>query len=189
MTRARGPLEQSSLFDLELDSAEALDQASSAEEWGEAEEADTLSTPVEETEEGTGPFRASGASLLYSACVDGGTNLAVLLVAVVGMRLLRVPIGIEALPGLALMIFVFSLVYFVIPLAFWGGTLGMRLAGIISRSEDGLALSLGQAFRRWLGAWTTVVLLALPLFLLITERSLADRISASATWQRPPEAG
>jgi hypothetical protein len=64
----------------------------------------------------------------------------------------------------------------------------MRLAGIVSRSEEGQALSLGQAVRRWLAAWVTVAFLALPLLLLVTERSLADRLSASETWERPPEA-
>ncbi|MBZ0110985.1 MAG: RDD family protein [Thermoanaerobaculia bacterium] len=188
MTRSRGPLEQSSLFDLELDSAETVDETSEAEEWVDAAEADTLSTSAA-IEEAVGPFRASGVSLLYAACVDGTVNLAVLLVAVVGLRLLQVPVGLGALPGLALMILVFSFFYFVIPLAFWGNTLGMRLAGLISRGDEGQALSLGQAFSRWLGALITVACATLPLLLLVTERSLADRLSASTTWERPPQAG
>jgi uncharacterized RDD family membrane protein YckC len=74
----------------------------------------------------------------------------------------------------------------VLPLAFWGHTLGMAWAGITSRSRDGEPLTFDQTARRWIGGILTVAALGLPLLATGDRRSLTDAVSGSATY---PEEG
>jgi uncharacterized RDD family membrane protein YckC len=121
---------------------------------------------------GFGPRLAAGlADLAVHAAV------AVLLVA--GSRALGVP-GTPPWPPLALCLTLFSFVYFVVPLAFWGNTPGMAWRGLQARSRGGEPLSFGQATRRWLGALATAALLGLPALAAWWKgRSLADLVSGS----------
>lgn len=104
--------------------------------------------------------------------------LAVAIVAVgswlLGARLLQ-----ATAPAFALFAVAFSFLYSVVPLTFWGRTPGMALVGLVARTADGSALTIQQAIKRWLGALLTVVLIATPLVLMFTGRSLADRLSDS----------
>ncbi len=83
------------------------------------------------------------------------------------------PFGVLAL--------VFSFLYWVVPLAFWGQTPGMAWVGHAARSSNGEPLSFGQTFLRWLGAVITLTFAGLPLLLALTGRSLTDRLSDSRT--------
>jgi len=114
-------------------------------------------------------------------------DLAVLLasgvVAALGARWLDVPFVAGQLAPLAFFVLSFSFLYFVVPLAFWGGTPGMIWAGLAARTEVSEPLSFGQTVLRWLGTWITWALLGLPGLLALTGRSLTDRISGSATYR------
>ncbi len=83
------------------------------------------------------------------------------------------PFGVLAL--------VFSFLYWVMPLAFWGQTPGMAWVGHTARSSSGEPLSFGQTFLRWLGSILTLAFAGLPLLIALTGRSLTDRISGSRT--------
>jgi uncharacterized RDD family membrane protein YckC len=91
-------------------------------------------------------------------------------------------------PAGAVFLVAFSFLYTVIPLAFWGHTLGMTWAGLTSQSTDGEPLSFDQTARRWLGALLTLATLGLPTLLALTGRSLADRLSGSHTSLSAPAA-
>ncbi len=78
----------------------------------------------------------------------------------------------------------FSFLYSVFSLAFWGQTPGMIWAGHLARSVTNEPLTFGQTFLRWLGGLLTLILLGLPLLLAVAGgRSLSDRISDSKTLQ------
>ena len=112
-----------------------------------------------------------------AAAVDLGAHLLAAGVAVVGVALQDVAVRGAQAPGFALLLLVFSLFYTVVPLAFWGRTAGMALAGIACRGDDGQPLSFGEAGRRWAGGVITALLLGLPaLPVLAGGRSLADRL-------------
>lgn len=94
--------------------------------------------------------------------------------------------GIER-SGLLVFLAVFSFLYTVIPLAFWGRTPGMTWVGLVATGggEEG-ALTFGQTALRWLGAVLTVALLGLPTLLAVFGgRSLTDLLSGSRTWRSP----
>jgi len=126
-------------------------------------------------------WRAGGFDLLV--------HLALGLVLLAGSRILGTPL--LALENLGAVVFlgVFSFLYTVIPLAFWGQTPGMVRAGLVARSLEGQggeagALTFGQTALRWLSGLLTVALLGLPSLLVwVGGRSLADRVSGSQTWQ------
>jgi uncharacterized RDD family membrane protein YckC len=109
-----------------------------------------------------------GADLLVHAAVG--------VVAFVGCRYLGVFPVVRDWPAGAVFLLSFSFLYTVVPLAFWGHTLGMTWAGLTAQSTDGEPLSFDQTARRWFGA------LGLPLLLAaLGGRSLADRLSGSRT--------
>jgi len=83
------------------------------------------------------------------------------------------PFGVLAL--------VFSFLYWVVPLAFWGQTPGMAWVGQTARSSSGEPLSFGQTVLRWLGSMLTLALAGLPLLLALTGRSFTDLLSGSRT--------
>lgn len=123
-------------------------------------------------------FAAGGADLLVHA--------AVLVLALLGVRGMGVRPALGAWPAFALFLLSFSFLYTVLPLAFWGHTLGMAWRGITSRNRDGEPLTFDQTVRRWLGGILTVAILGLPLLVTGDRRSLTDVISGSASY---PEEG
>lgn len=133
------------------------------------------------------PVPASWSSRVLACLADG----AFLGAAVVGGGLTAAVLG--AMPGrdaalpFALFALVFSFVYSVVPLAFWGHTPGMATAGLVARDDDGGPLTFGQTGLRWLGGLLTLAFAGLPLLLALGPlggRSLADRLSGSRTWRR-----
>jgi uncharacterized RDD family membrane protein YckC len=146
-----------------------------------------------------GPVAVSRASLakargaqpagISARLAAGGADLTVLASAVVAVALGARLLGHQGpwnwLP-FGLFLVVFSFLYAVVPLAFWGQTPGMAWRGLVARSLDGDALSFGQTFRRWLGGMATVLLGGLPTLLALATsggggRSLADLVSGSRT--------
>lgn len=94
----------------------------------------------------------------------------------------EVPPRADQWVALGLFLLLFSFLYTVIPLAFWGRTPGMSRVHHAARAEDGEPLTFGQTVRRWLAALFTLALGGLPLVLALGERrSPADRLSASET--------
>lgn len=148
------------------------------------------SAPPEEDDEAAGESRrrarpARFSARLTAALLDAGILLAAAATAVLGAFLLGVGWSEDDLGGLAALLLVFSFVYSVVPLAFWGRTPGMALAGVIARGADGGPLTFGQTGLRWLGGLLTLLLAGLPLLLALPalgDRSLADRLSGSRTW-------
>lgn len=125
---------------------------------------------------------------LAAALLDGGLLLVVTAGAILGSFLLGVRWQGDDLAPLGIFLLVFSFVYSVMPLAFWGRTPGMALARVLSRGADGGPLTFGQTALRWLGGLLTVALVGLPLLLALPAlggRSLADRLSGSHTWLHP----
>jgi uncharacterized RDD family membrane protein YckC len=124
---------------------------------------------------GRGPrFAAGGADLLVHA--------AILVVALLGVRSMGVRPDLALWPAFALFLLSFSFLYTVLPLAFWGHTLGMAWRGITSRNRDGEPLTFDQTVRRWLGGIMTMATLGLPLLVTGDRRSLTDVLSGSASY-------
>jgi uncharacterized RDD family membrane protein YckC len=117
---------------------------------------------------------AGGADLLV--------HVAVAVLAVAGCRYLGVFPAMRDWPALGIFLLSFSFLYSVVPLAFWGHTLGMTWAGLNAESLDGEPLSFDQTARRWLGMLVTLAALGLPVLLALTGRSLSDRLSGSRTF-------
>jgi len=118
---------------------------------------------------------------LLAGAADLLVHAAVAVAAVAGSRLLGAAPKPADWPAVALFVLVFSFLYTVLPLAFWGQTLGMAWAGIAAQGRDGEALTFDQTARRWLGALLTAATLGLPLLATNRRRSLSDRLSGSAT--------
>jgi uncharacterized RDD family membrane protein YckC len=118
---------------------------------------------------------------LAAAAADLLVHVAVTVLALAGCRYLGVLPALGDWPAMAVFLLSFSFLYTVVPLAFWGHTLGMTWAGLTAESADGQPLSFDQTARRWLGALLTLATLGLPLLLALGGRSLADRLSGSRT--------
>jgi uncharacterized RDD family membrane protein YckC len=84
-----------------------------------------------------------------------------------------------ALVPVACLGLLFSFVYTVLPLALWRRTAGMALAGLTVSTERRGAISLAQGAGRWVGGLVTMAGGGLPAALLVTGRSLGDRLSGS----------
>lgn len=119
-------------------------------------------------------FSAGGADLLVHA--------AIAVLALLGVRGMGVRTDLSAWPAFAVFLLSFSFLYTVLPLAFWGHTLGMAWAGITSRNRDGEPLTFDQTVRRWLGGIVTVATVGLPLLVTGDRRSLTDVLSGSASY-------
>jgi uncharacterized RDD family membrane protein YckC len=116
---------------------------------------------------------------LLAGLADFAVHLAVGVLLVAGSRAL----GVERTPPwppIALCLLLFSFVYFVVPLAFWGNTPGMAWRGLQARSRGGEPLAFGQATRRWLGAIVTALLAGVPALGALRGRSFTDLVSGSA---------
>ena len=121
---------------------------------------------------------------LLGGLADLTIHIATLGLMIVAVQLMGIPVALADWPAFAALTVIFSFLYSVIPLAFWGHTPGMAWVGHAARSEGDEPLSFGQTAMRWAGALFTVVFLGLPLLLALQEGgSLADRLSDSKTVQ------
>ncbi len=102
--------------------------------------------------------------------------------ALLGARWMGVRPALSDWPALAVFLLSFSFLYTVLPLAFWGHTLGMAWAGLGARNREGEPLTFDQTARRWLGGLLTTLALGIPLLISGSRRSLTDVISGSATY-------
>lgn len=133
--------------------------------------------------------RARLGSRLAAGAADLLIHGAVLMVLLIGTRLLGVRPTLDDAPAFGLFLLAFSFLYTIVPLAFWGHTLGMAWAGLVSQNRDGEPLTFDQTARRWLGALLTLATVGLPLLLALRGRSLADLLSGSVTWSERGGAG
>jgi hypothetical protein len=86
-------------------------------------------------------FAGGGADLLLHAAVG--------VASVAGLRfLLGVQPVLSDWPAVLLFLLSFSFLYTVVPLAFWGHTLGMAWAGLTSHNRDDEPLTFDQTVRR-----------------------------------------
>lgn len=192
MGRRRSRQEEPGLFDLPLDGpepAEGLD--------GGREEVPAGATGFEEpapepephpeppeasapTPAATGP-EAPALSVRYLAgLADLAVHLAFGVVLLYGARWLGADAGLADWPALVPVLAVFSFLYSVLTLAFWGQTPGMAWAGLVARASGDRSLTFGQTTRRWLGGLLTAALLGLPALPAGGgRRTLADRLSDS----------
>lgn len=106
------------------------------------------------------------------------------LVLIAGARLLGARVEGREVFALALFLTVFSFLYTVYSLAFWGRSPGMARAGLVAKSGEQGALTFGQTALRWLGGLLTLALAGLPsLLALAGGRSLTDLISGTRTYR------
>jgi uncharacterized RDD family membrane protein YckC len=125
---------------------------------------------------------ASRGRRLAAGAADLLVHAAVGVLALAGTRGLGIRPTFDDGPALAVFLLSFSFLYTLLPLAFWGHTLGMAWSGITSRNRDGEPLTFDQTARRWLGGILTVAALGLPLLVTGDRRSLTDGLSGSATY-------
>lgn len=124
------------------------------------------------------PARVGLLARSLAGLADLAVHCAVAIILVVGSRLLGVERALPWAP-FALCLGLFSFLYFVVPLAFWGNTPGMAWRGLQARSRSGEPLSFGQATRRWLGALVTAALGGVPALGALRGRTLSDLLSGS----------
>jgi uncharacterized RDD family membrane protein YckC len=133
-------------------------------------------------EEPAAAARAGLGSRLAAGAADLLVHAAVLMVLLIGTRLLGVRATLADAPAFGVFLLTFSFLYTIVPLAFWGHTLGMAWTGLVAQNRDGEPLTFDQTARRWLGAVLTLAAVGLPLLLALGGRSLADLLSGSVTW-------
>lgn len=126
------------------------------------------------------------AERLRAGLADLAVQLLMLAVAVTAAYRLGVTVTVEYWPPFAVLALVFSFLYWVVPLAFWGQTPGMAWVGHLARGPDDGPLTFDQTFRRWLGALLTLSFAGLPLLLALGGRSLSDRLSGSRSVKLQP---
>lgn len=135
----------------------------------------------DDAREPAGEF-AGRAKRLAAGLADAMLHAAILVAALVGTRWMGVKLDLARdWPPLAVFLLSFSFLYTVLPLAFWGQSLGMAWSGITSRNRDGEPLTFDQTARRWLGGLLTAATLGLAA-LVSSRRSLSDLLSGSATY-------
>lgn len=127
---------------------------------------------------------ASPGPLLAAGFFDFLALLAVLTIALVGAVTMGVGLNAALLAPLLLFAAIFSFLYYVLPLAFWGRTPGMSWAQLVARDDGNQPLTFGQTALRWVGAVVTAALLGVPLLLALSGRSLADRLSGTRSYRR-----
>jgi len=129
------------------------------------------------------PGRASLGSRLSAGLADLLVHAAIAAVAFAGARFLGAEPTPTQWPAFALFLAAFSFLYTILPLAFWGQTLGMTWGRLAARDRDGEPLTFDQAARRWLGGLLTTALFGLPLFVAGRGRTLTDLLSGSETYR------
>ena len=88
----------------------------------------------------------------------------------------------DLLPGVLLFVVVFSFVYHVFSLLFWGRTPGMTSSDLVTLDPSGESLTAWQSTLRWAGSLGTVLFAGLPMVVSwFTGLSLADLVSGSET--------
>jgi uncharacterized RDD family membrane protein YckC len=141
----------------------------------------------QQDEEAPADARVGLGSRLMAGVADLLIHAAVLMILLIGTRLLGVRAALSDAPALGLFLLAFSFLYTIVPLAFWGHTLGMAWAGLVSQNRDGEPLTFDQTARRWLGGVLTLAAAGLPLLIALGGRSLADLLSGSVTWSERGE--
>ncbi len=145
----------------------------------------TMGTPIEPDDERDPAADLSvfpsGRERWVAGAADLIVHAAVLVVALIGVRALGIHPAFAHAAPFGLFLAAFSFLYTVIPLAFWGQTLGMGWMRTIARDRDGQALTFDQTARRWLGGLIAAALLGLPVWLALRGRSLTDWLSGSIT--------
>jgi uncharacterized RDD family membrane protein YckC len=136
----------------------------------------------EDDAEPSGSGRGGVGSRFAAGAADLLVHAAVTVLLLVGTRMMGVRPTLADWPALAAFLLAFSFLYMVVPLAFWGHTLGMAWAGLVARNRDGEPLTFDQTARRWLGGLLTLALAGLPLLFAGAGRSLTDLVSGSATY-------
>ena len=140
------------------------------------------SLPAPDTAETSGRSRRAGVgSRLAAGLADLLVHAAIVALALAGARLLGATPTLAEWPPMVIFLLAFSFLYTILPLAFWGQTLGMTWAGLLSRNQDGEPLTFDQTARRWLGGLLTTATLGLPLLLAGKGRTLSDLLSGSST--------
>jgi uncharacterized RDD family membrane protein YckC len=127
--------------------------------------------------------RAGTGSRLSAGLADLLVHAAIAALALAGARFLGAEPTLAQWPPLALFLLSFSFLYTILPLAFWGQTLGMTWARLLSRNRDGEPLTFDQTARRWIGGLLTTATLGLPLLLAGRGRTLTDLLSGSDTYR------
>jgi len=164
------------------------DGGQSAEDDAQLELSEPATAGDELIESGAGSAataRADDPAFLGDRLLGGLADLAAQLTAlgsaVAAAYWLGVAVTVADWQPFGILAVVFSFLYWIVPLAFWGQTPGMAWVGQTARSTSGEPLSFGQTILRWLGAVLTLALAGLPMLLALTGRSLTDRISGSRT--------
>ena len=135
----------------------------------------------EEERQAAVPVRRGARGRLAAGLADIIVHGALVVVAAGGASLLGARPVPADWPAFAALLLTFSFLYTVLPLAFWGQTLGMAWAGLAARSRSGEPLTFDQAARRWLGALATAATAGIPLLVAGQRRSLSDLVSGSIT--------
>jgi uncharacterized RDD family membrane protein YckC len=210
----RRPAEEDLLFDLPLDPAAAeptpaslpdppaidqpplpLDQARPPGPEPYAEELEAVIADSHREPQGPGhrhytgePTAAGLGPRAVAGLIDLGVCGVVAVMILVALLTQGVRPSLSDWPAGSVFLLTFSFLYSVLPLAFWGRTPGMVLAGLRSTSPEGQPMTFRQASFKWLGLVLTVALAALPLLLVLTGRSLSDMLSGTVTRRRQPAA-
>ncbi len=166
--------------DRDTSDRDTSDQDGSDESPEQPELFSTDESPAEETPDSTVTTAPLGERL-RAGLADLTVHLLMLAVAVTAAYRLGTRVTWEFWPPFAVLALVFSFLYWMIPLAFWGQTPGMAWVGHIARGLGDEPLTFQQTFLRWIGALLTCGLAGLPLLLTLSGRSLSDRLSRSRT--------
>ena len=118
---------------------------------------------------------------LLGGLADLSVQVIMLGLAVAATHWLGIVVSLADWKPFAVLVLVFSFLYWAVPLAFWGRTPGMAWVGHTARATSGEPLSFGQTFMRWLGSVLTLLAAGLPMLVALTGRSFTDRLSDSET--------
>ena len=167
-----------------IETIELTGDSESALEEAETEEfvTEDLSSEAAQVDRGAQP--AGIGMRLAAGLIDLLVHAALVGILVGGSSLLDAPVGWRHTMPVAFVGLVFSYVYYVVPLAFWGRTPGMTVAGLRVRTLDDRPLSLPQATKHWLALLLTAATGGLGVLLAVSGRSLADRLSGSQTLEQ-----
>jgi len=134
----------------------------------------------------TGPTTDQGVTgaRIFSGLIDSAVIGGMMLIIFGASAAIGTAPRLDAAPGYLAFLLVFSFLYWVVPLSFWGQTPGMAWTALASRNHDGCPLSFRQAVVRWAAVLVTVLTMGIPLLLLVTGRSLSDRLSGTPVIRR-----
>jgi uncharacterized RDD family membrane protein YckC len=130
------------------------------------------------------PREAGFGRRLKAGLLDIAVIAAVVAVATGGAWALGATPRLSQLPGFVLFTVSFSFLYTIVPLTFWSRTPGMSASDLVARSGSDTPLTIQQAIKRWIGGAATLLLCGLPALLILTGRSVGDRLSHSRVKRR-----